>query len=425
MTKKDDLELISSLRGKSDTEHVKQLQVLYTSSNPKVSIAALEMLASFGDKNLLNFYLEILNNHKENQTKRKEAMSAIGRLRDEKIALEVIAQYLEDPNPEIILQAIRGMLVFKKNPNIVELLLSHRHHKNELIRYIIAKEFELDIPDMETKQEHILVPKEFSNVIVLGDSLSLAKQIPDASIHLTFTSPPYYNARDYSIYQSYEEYLDFLEELFKEIFRVTKDGRFLIVNTSPIIIPRIGRKYASKRYPIPYDLHARLVKLGWEFIDDIIWLKPEASVKNRIGGFLQQRKPLMYKPNAITENIMVYRKKSNKLIDWNLEAYPDETIRDSLVGDGYESTNVWRIDPVFNKSHTAVFPEGLCDRVISYYSLKGDLVFDPFAGSGTVGRSALKLDRKVLLSEIDSEYYKIIEGNLVEYRDELNWESLN
>ena len=61
--------------------------------------------------------------------------------------------------------------------------------------------------------------------------------------------------------------------------------------------------------------------MGWEFIDDIVWVKPEASVKNRNAGFLQHRKPLGYKPNAISEMIMVYRKKTDKLIDWNISQY--------------------------------------------------------------------------------------------------------
>lgn len=55
--------------------------------------------------------------------------------------------------------------------------------------------------------------------------------MPDDSVHLTFTSPPYYNARDYSTYQSYDEYLDFLTEIFTEVHRDTDDGRFLVVNT--------------------------------------------------------------------------------------------------------------------------------------------------------------------------------------------------
>jgi len=259
------------------------------------------------------------------------------------------------------------------------------------------------------------------NKIINGDVLKILRSVENNSIHLTFTSPPYYNARDYSIYSSYEEYLDFLEEVFSEVHRVTKDGRFLIVNTSPIIIPRVGRKYSSKRYPIPYDLHGRLVKQGWEFIDDIIWVKPEASVKNRIGGFQQFRKPLMYKPNAVTEQLMVYRKKSNRLIDWNIRAYEDEVVEASKVLTDFETANVWVIDPVYDKVHSAVFPKKLCDNVVKYYSMKGDLVFDPFAGSGTLAKSALSLERKVFMTEISKEYFERIMENLSDYAMELEF----
>lgn len=100
------------------------------------------------------------------------------------------------------------------------------------------------------------------NTVVNGDVLEVLKYVPNESVHLTFTSPPYYNARDYSIYPSYQAYLEFLEEVFKETHRITKEGRFLIVNTSPIIIPRVSRSHSSKRYPIPFDLHPYLVKNG-------------------------------------------------------------------------------------------------------------------------------------------------------------------
>ena len=146
--------------------------------------------------------------------------------------------------------------------------------------------------------------------------------------------------------------------------------------------------------------------MGWEFIDDIIWVKPEASVKNRNAGFLQHRKPLAYKPNAITENLMVYRKKTDKLIDWNIRQYGDKEAEKSKVRGQYETTNVWRVDPSFDKVHSAVFPLELCDRVIRYYSFVGDLVFDPFAGSGTLGRSALGLKRNFFLTEAQKEYFE-------------------
>jgi DNA modification methylase len=229
------------------------------------------------------------------------------------------------------------------------------------------------------------------NVVVNADTIEVMKLLKDESIHLTFTSPPYYNARDYSIYPSYKIYLEFLAAVSREVYRITKEGRFLILNTSPIIIPRISRAHSSKRYPIPFDIHPYLIEMGWEFIDDIVWVKPEASVKNRIGGFQQHRKPLAYKPNSVKEYLMVYRKSTEKLLDWNIHQYDIKTVQESKVSDGYETTNVWKIDPCFDKVHSAVFPVELCKRVIQYYSYKGYLIFGPFAGSRTVGKTAKSL----------------------------------
>ena len=209
-------------------------------------------------------------------------MSAIGRLRNEH-AKSVLIKLLKDKDPEIILQAIRGLLVFKGNISIRKTLLNLKKHPNEIIQEVIKKEFynnSSNKPDLN----HNSSPDFLKNTVIHGDVRTILKQVKNDSVHLTFTSPPYYNARDYSIYASYKEYLGFLEEVFKEVYRITKEGRFFLLNTSPIIIPRAGRQYSSKRYPIPYDIHPLLIKMGWEFIDDIIWLKPEASAKNRNAG---------------------------------------------------------------------------------------------------------------------------------------------
>jgi DNA modification methylase len=250
------------------------------------------------------------------------------------------------------------------------------------------------------------------NAVVLGDALAVMKTLSDESIHLTFTSPPYFNAKEYSTYPSYEAYLEFLKGIFEQVRRVTKEGRFLVVNTSPVIEPRISRAHSSKRYGIPFDLHAILVNNGWDFIDDIVWEKPAASVKNRIGGFLQHRKPLAYKPNCVTEYVMVYRKHTDNLIDWNIRQYNKETIEKSLITGDFENTNVWKINPKSSKAHPAVFPEELCKKVISYYSMQGDLILDPFAGSGTLARAAHELNRKFLLIEKNPKYYAYAKTNL-------------
>ena len=245
-----------------------------------------------------------------------------------------------------------------------------------------------------------------------GDALELLRRLPDDSIHLTFTSPPYYNARDYSVYESYEAYLDFLESVFAELHRVTKEGRFLVVNTSPVIVPRAGRQHESHRFAIPFDLHPRLTAQGWRFIDDIIWRKPDGAAKPRNSGFASHRQPLTWKANAVTEYVMVYRKRSARLIDWNLRQYPADVRTASRAPDDYETSNVWEIDPAVDRVHSAVFPAALCERVIAYYSMVGDLIFDPFAGSGTVGVAALKLERRALLAEIDDRYVQRIQNRV-------------
>ncbi|MCS7092290.1 MAG: DNA methyltransferase [Patescibacteria group bacterium] len=386
------------------------LQNLLNHSNENIRALSIKNLAKIEDINLLSTFVKYASVD-ESTLVRREAVSAIGRLRNEK-TIPVLINLLKDKDPKVVMQAIRGLLVFSYNSKVKNELKKLLNHPNELIREVIHKEVNGVQYKSKSQQKHDESPEFLKNIVVHGDVQEIIKYVPDESVHLTFTSPPYYNARDYSIYQSYDEYLNFLERVFKEVHRVTKEGRFFILNTSPIIIPRISRQHASKRYPIPYDIHPFLIKMGWEFIDDIVWVKPEASVKNRNAGFLQHRKPLAYKPNAVTEMLMVYRKKTDKLIDWNIKQYSLEKVKKSKVLGEYETTNIWRIDPAFDKVHTAVFPLELCNRVIKFYSFVGDLIFDPFAGSGTLGRAALNLERNFFLTEKEAKYVNRIKEEL-------------
>lgn len=344
-------------------------------------------------------------------TVKREIISSLGRQRNKQF-IPFFLKVLEDEDPKIVSQAIRSLFVFKNEEKIKSQLKELVNHQNEIVRTVIYKQYFSDNTKTKSKLPHTETYDFLKNKVVNADVLKALKYVPEDSIHLTFTSPPYYNARDYSIYPSYEAYLAFLEKVFVETHRITKEGRFLIVNTSPIIIPRISRAHSSKRYPIPFDLHLYIVKNGWEFIDDIVWLKPETSVKNRMGGFMQHRKPLGYKPNTVTEYLMVYRKQTTKLLDWNIRNYPKETVDKSKVADGYETSNIWKIDPCFDKVHSAVFPVELCKRVVQYYSYKGDIIFDPFGGSGTLGRTAKSLDRLFFLTEQEPTYFEYMKSRV-------------
>lgn len=383
---------------------------LLNNQNENIRALSVKNLAKMSDVSLLPIFIKYASKDESTEV-RREAVSAIGRLRNEK-AISTLIKFLTDNDPKVVMQAIRGLLVFDDRLDIKQELKKLLNHPNELIKEVINKEVNGFNYKSNSSQKHDEFPDQIKNAVVHGDVQEILKYVPDESVHLTFTSPPYYNARDYSIYQSYDEYLKILENIFKEVHRVTKDGRFFVLNTSPIIIPRISRAHASKRYPIPYDVHPLLVKMGWEFIDDIVWLKSEASVKNRNAGFLQHRKPLAYKPNAVTEMLMVYRKKTDKLIDWNIQQYSWDKVKKSKVLDKYETSNVWRIDPTFDKIHSAVFPIELCNRVVKFYSFIGDLIFDPFAGSGTLGRAALNLNRHFFLTEKEPKYINRIKEEL-------------
>ena len=387
----------------------KKLLPYAQSDNVDTRYWAIKNIGKLSDPAYLTLLYEIALSDDDSMV-RREAVSAIGRMRSER-AIPNLLGVLRDDDPKIVLQALRGLLVFGDNPQVREAIQRLADHPNEQIQLVLENEFQEDNVITDYK-DHLSFPDYMRNCVVLGDTRDTMQQLPDGVIHLTFTSPPYYNARDYSIYDSYVGYLDFLTDVFQSVYRLTKEGRFLIVNTSPVIVPRISRSYSSKRYPIPFDLHARLVDIGWEFIDDIVWAKPEASVKNRIGGFMQHRKPLGYKPNMVTEYLMVYRKKTAKLLDWNMKQYPDDVIEDSKVLGEYESSNLWEVDPKSDKVHSAIFPEGLCRRVIEYYSYQGDLIFDPFAGSGTLGKVASHMERAFFLTEANEQYFERIKENL-------------
>jgi len=379
-------------------------------TNDNIRYWAVKNIGKIANPKIIEQLYEVACNDRDSMV-RREAVSSIGRMRLPQAQTRLV-KLLNDSDPKVVLQAIRGLLVFKDNQSIREALVKLEFHPNETIQSVIKREFSYNEASSKVVQPHTSSPNYMKDTVVHGDVREVLKVVPDESIHLTFTSPPYYNARDYSIYISYNAYLDFLADVFNQIHRITKEGRFLIVNTSPIIIPRVSRAHASKRYPIPFDLHSRLVKNGWEFIDDIIWLKPESSVKNRNAGFLQHRKPLAYKPNPTTEYLMVYRKETDKLLDWNMNQYDWESIEKSRVKDDYETSNVWKIDPTFDRIHSAVFPLELCNRVLKFYSYIGDLVFDPFGGSGTVGKAARGLDRYFFLTEQEKDYIERMKTDL-------------
>jgi len=156
------------------------------------------------------------------------------------------------------------------------------------------------------------------NTIGLGDCVELIDEMPAASVDLIFTSPPYFNARpQYSDYEEYEQYLFKMRQIIKRAHRVLNEGRFFAINCAPVLLRRANRNESSKRIAVPFDLHRIFIEEGYDFIDDIIWMKPEGAgwATGRGRRFAADRNPLQYKAVPVTEYILVYRKRTDLLID--------------------------------------------------------------------------------------------------------------
>ena len=326
---------------------------------------------------------------------------------------------------EIVIDAITSLINEKKSTDkdvLESRLLGRKHQTGSINGHQNGN---------SNNDEYGAVPKisNLRNTIGFGDSEQLLTDTPNESVDLVFTSPPYYNARpEYADYLTYEEYLLKIKKIIHQCHRVLNEGRFFVMNISPILIRRSSRSEASKRIAVPFDFHKLFIEEGFEFIDDIHWVKPEGAgwATGRGRRFAADRNPLQYKAVPVTEYILVYRKQTDKLIDWHIRKHPDQqAVTDSKIENGYETTNLWKIHPANHPKHPAVFPLELAEKVIKYYSFKKDVVLDPFSGTGTVGKAAIKLGRRFVLFEQDSEYMKIIQEEvhiwLHNTVNEVNW----
>jgi len=317
----------------------------------------------------------------------------------------LVARNSGDRLGEIVIDAYTSLIIEEKttSPEVLEARLLGRRKQPSAHH---------DMRRGKPSRQDSYVLSCLRNTIAWGDSEEILPDLPAESVDLVFTSPPYYNARpEYNDYVSYQDYLLKMRKVIQQVHRVLNEGRFFVINVSPVLIRRSSRNASSQRIAVPFDMHRIFIEEGYDFIDDIIWLKPEGAgwATSRGRRFAADRNPLQYKAVPVTEYVLVYRKHSERLIDWNIRAYPDQrAVQDSRIGEDYERTNVWQIQPTFDSRHPAIFPVELAERVIKYYSFKGDVILDPFAGIGTVGKAAVKLGRRFVLVEEERQYANII-----------------
>jgi len=231
-----------------------------------------------------------------------------------------------------------------------------------------------------------------------GDCLELIKDIPNNTIQLTITSPPYFNAKKYGEEklnvgnnESYISYLNKLDFLVKELYRTTEDGGYVCFNTSPVLDN-------GKRYAIPFDIHGSFIKYGFDFLEDIIWKKPDGAGRLRCGGWCQNKhKPTTWYANLVAEYVNVYKKPGKRVVGKFQDCFINYN-KDIL-------TNVWYINPETNlKWHDAPYPEELVRRLVLLYSFEEDTILDPFAGALTTLKVAKDLNRNAIGLELNQKY---------------------
>ena len=257
-----------------------------------------------------------------------------------------------------------------------------------------------------------------SSCIIFSDNLDKKLGVPmlkDESIALTFTSPPYWNFVDYAggegvgYESSYKDYLNSLLKLFRAIARKTMPGGRLIVNASNMKSRKSveGRSFV---YPIVPDIIDRAQRAGFTFFDEIIWVKGGANAGALKGRVLFGSYPYPPTPKILDstfENIIVFTKPGKRK-----KVCKEVKGRSQLTKDEWRlfTKGVWEIPPDRDPDHPATFPMEIAERVVRMYSFAGDVVLDPFAGSGTTLIAADKHDRRGIGFEIARNYEQAIKN---------------
>ena len=248
----------------------------------------------------------------------------------------------------------------------------------------------------------------FIQKLVQADARDLSF-IPDLSVHLVVTSPPYWKLKKYNEnpdqlghIQDYEEFVNELTKVWREVFRVLVPGGRLVCVVGDVCLSR--REYGRHLVmPLHSDISVECRKIGFDNLNPIIWHKISNANYEVNNGTKFLGKP--YEPNAIIKNdiefILMQRKPGGY-------RKPTELQRTLSKIDKEDYSNwfrqFWNLTGASTRDHPAPFPLELAKRLIRMFSFYGDTVLDTFCGTGTTMLAAMNLNRNSLGVEIDADY---------------------
>ena len=252
------------------------------------------------------------------------------------------------------------------------------------------------------------------NKVYNENCLETMARMPDCFIDLTVTSPPYDNLRTYNGYS-----FDF-EAVARELFRVTKKGGVVVwvVGDATIKGSETGTSFKQALYfkEIGFNLHDTMI---YRKINYIPLTHNRYEQEFEYMFVFSKGKPKKFNPIMIKCKTKWRKTKGRTFYQTNSQNTPTEGHKNDAVKECKQKGNVWELPTNAGaKGHPAQFPEKLArDHIISW-SKKGDLVYDPFMGSGTTAKMAILEERNFIGSEISEEYCKIIEERInIGYRE--------
>ena len=264
----------------------------------------------------------------------------------------------------------------------------------------------------QVKKETNPFPEKFLNSTIFGSAEDMS-MLPDNSLHLMITSPPYNVSKEYDEDLSLTEYLEMLRNVFTETYRVLINGGRACIN-----VANLGRK---PYIPLSDYISQMMIEIGFNMRGEIIWNKAaSASPSTAWGSWLSASNPIL---RDIHEYILVFSKgdyKRDRKID-EKETKQNTISRHEFI-EWTKSIWTFNAESARRVGHPAPFPIDLPHRLIQLYSFTTDIILDPFMGSGTTAIAALKNNRKYIGFEISQDYIKLTEQRTAPFENMLKFE---